>query len=195
MESIAIYWGAFNPPTIWHKDIISKLLIQNKVSKIIFSPDWQRADKDYKITFSQRNEMLKIFFEELKNQWLNVEFSDYFLKKDWNTTTIQVEEYFSEKLWFKPAHIFWIDVINNMPNRIWNKDRYIEEKLKKIFILRKWFLLPEEIDMQNYFMYDLDILEISSTTVREMLKNKLQVRHILSPWVYDYIMKNELYQN
>lgn len=196
MENIAIYWGAFNPPTIWHKDIIEKLLIQNKVSKIIFSPDWQRADKDYKTSMKQRYEMMKIFFEELKNKWLNIEFDDYFLKKqNWNTTTMQVEEYFSNKLWFNPYHIFWIDTINNMPNRVWNTNRYIEEKLKKIFILRKWFLLPEKIDMKNYFMYDLDILEISSTTIREMIKNKLKVNHILTPEIHRYIKENNLYCN
>lgn len=82
-----------------------------------------------------------------------------------------------------------------MPNWTGNTDKYLEKKLKKIFILRKWFLIPDEIDMENYEILDLDILEISSTLVREMLKNKLQVRHILSPWVYDYIMKKELYQN
>lgn len=195
MEMIAIYWGAFNPPTIWHRDVISKLLIQNKVSKIIFSPDWQRADKDYKITFSQRCEMLEIFFKELKNQWLNVEFDDYFLKRSWNTTTMQVEEYFSKKLWFQAYHIFWIDTINNMPNRLENRHRYIEERLKKIFILRKGFVLPEKIDMENYFMYDLDILEISSTTVREMIRNKWKVDHILTPEIHRYIKENNLYRN
>ncbi len=194
MQSIAIYWGAFNPPTIWHKDIVNKLLTQKKVDKIIFSPDWQRADKNYKISFTQRCKMMEIFFEELTDEWLNVEFDDYFLtRKDWNTTTMQVEEYFKDKLWFSPSHIFWIDTIKNMPNRVWNKDRYIQDKLKKIFILRKWFLLPENIDMENYSLYDLDILEISSTTIREMIRNKLKVNHILTPKVHEFILKEELY--
>lgn len=193
MENIAIYWGAFNPPTIWHFEIIERLLTKKIVEKIIFSPDWQRKDKDYKISFEKRTRILEIFFEELKQRWLNVDFEEYFLKNPWNTTTMQVEQYFSNKLWFQPYHIFWIDTISNMPNRLWNTNKYIENKLKKIFIKRKWFLVPENIDMQNYTMLDLEILEISSTTVREMIKNKMKIEHILTPKVRDYIEENWLY--
>jgi len=193
MENIAIYWGAFNPPTIWHKLVIEKLLTQNKVSKIIFSPDWTRKDKDYKISDENRIKMLQIFFAELKQRWLNVDFEDYFLKKSWNTTTMEVENYFTNKLWFFPYHIFGIDTISTMPNRVWNDEKYIENKLKKIFINRKWFLLPENIDMQNYQIFDLNILEISSTTVREMIKNKMRIDHILTPKVRNYIEENWLY--
>ena len=193
MENIAIYWGAFNPPTIWHKLVIEKLLTQNKVSKIIFSPDWTRKDKDYKISDENRIKMLQIFFAELKQRWLNVCFEDYFLKKSWNTTTMEVENYFTNKLWFFPYHIFGIDTISTMPNRVWNDEKYIENKLKKIFINRKWFLLPENIDMQNYQIFDLNILEISSTTVREMIKNKMRIDHILTPKVRNYIEENWLY--
>lgn len=193
MKNIAIYWGAFNPPTIWHFEVIEKLLVSQKVEKIIFTPDWQRVDKDYKIQREKREKILQIFFEELREKWLNVEFEDYFLKSDWNTTTIEVEEYFSLKLWFSPFHIFWIDTISSMPNWVWNRDKYLENELKKIFINRKWFQIPEKIDMQNYQIYDLSILEISSTIVREMIKNKIKVDEILTPKVNQNIQENWLY--
>lgn len=120
MENIAIYWGAFNPPTIWHKLVIEKLLNQNKVSKIIFTPDWIREDKDYKISIEDRIRILQIFFEELRLEWLNVDFEDYFLKKSWNTTTMEVENHFKNKLWFFPFYIFGSDIISSMPNWVWN---------------------------------------------------------------------------
>ncbi|MDD3793515.1 MAG: nicotinate-nicotinamide nucleotide adenylyltransferase [Candidatus Gracilibacteria bacterium] len=193
MENIAIYGGAFNPPTIGHFQVIKGVLEKGIVDKIIFSPDGQRKDKDYKISFEKRTRILEIFFEELKQRGLNVDFEKYFLKNPGNTTTIQVEQYFSNKLGFQPYHIFGVDTISTMPNRIGNTDKYIENKLKKIFIKRKGFLVPENIDMQNYMMLDLEILEISSTTVREMIKNKMRVEHILTPKVKDYIEENGLY--
>lgn len=193
MENIAIYWGAFNPPTIWHKLVIEKLLTQNEVSKIIFSPDWERRDKNYQINSTDRIKMLQIFFTELKQRWLNVDFEDYFLKNPWNTTTMEVEKYFSNKLWFNPHHIFGIDTIWSMPNWVWNTDRYIQDRLKKIFIKRRWFEVPTNLDMKNYEILDLGILEISSTTVREMIKNKMRVDHILTPNVEAYIKQNWLY--
>jgi nicotinic acid mononucleotide adenylyltransferase len=47
--------------------------------------------------------------------------------------------------------------------------------------------------MENYSIVDLDILEISSTLVREMIRNKQKVHKILTPWVFHYITKNNLY--
>ncbi|MDD2908014.1 MAG: nicotinate-nicotinamide nucleotide adenylyltransferase [Candidatus Gracilibacteria bacterium] len=193
MNSIAIYGGAFNPPTIGHFEVINKLLTKKIVEKIIFSPDGQRKDKDYKISSEDRIKMMQVFFEELRNKGLNVDFEDYFLKNPGNTTTMEVENYFKDKLGFQATHIFGIDTITNMPNRVGNENKYIENKLKKIFINRKGFLLPKEIDMQNYQIFDLDILEISSTTVREMIKNKMRVDHILTPKIRDYIEENGLY--
>lgn len=80
-----------------------------------------------------------------------------------------------------------------MPNRVWNTEKYIENKLKKIFINRKGFAIPKKLDMENYQIFDLNILEISSTTVREIIKNKMKVDHILTPKVRDYIEENWLY--
>lgn len=193
MKNIAIYWGAFNPPTIWHFQVIQWVLTKGIVEKIIFSPDWTRKDKDYKIQDIDRERIIKIFFEELKQRWLNVDFDDYFLRNPWNTSTMQVEKYFSNKLWFSPHHIFGIDTISNMPNWVWNTDRYIQNRLKKIFIKRRWFEVPTNLGMKNYEMLDLGILKISSTTVREMIKNKMRVDHILTPNVEAYIKQNWLY--
>ncbi|MGE4443732.1 MAG: nicotinate-nicotinamide nucleotide adenylyltransferase [Candidatus Altimarinota bacterium] len=195
MEKIAIYGGAFNPPTLGHQEVMVKMLTKGYVDKIIFSPDGQREDKNYLISPEKRRAVIETFASEMCQKGFNIEFEDYFLHNNSPTTTMEVENYYRQKLGFQPYHIFGIDTISSMPKWTGNTDKYLEKKLKKIFLLRKGFLLPDEIDMENYEILDLDILEISSTLVREMLKNKLQVRHILSPGVYDYIMKNELYQN
>ncbi|NVP17836.1 hypothetical protein HUU51_03920 [Candidatus Gracilibacteria bacterium] len=193
MKNIAIYGGAFNPPTIGHFQVIKGVLEKGIVEKIIFSPDGTRKDKDYKIQNIDREKIIEIFFAELKQRGLNVDFEDYFLKNPGNTTTIEVENYFKDKLGFSPYHIFGIDTISSMPNRVGNTEKYIENKLKKIFINRKGFAIPKKLDMENYQIFDLNILEISSTTVREMIKNKMKVDHILTPKVRDYIEENGLY--
>lgn len=195
MEKIAIYSGAFNPPTIWHQEVMIQLMTKWYVDKIIFSPDGQRMDKNYWISSQKRRNMLEVFASEMSSKWFNIEFQDHFLERTSFTTTMEVEEYYRQKLWFQPYHIFGIDTISSIPNWTWNKDKYLETKLKKIFLLRKWFTLPENIDMENYLILDLDIIEVSSTLVREILKNKWEVSHILTPWVYNYVRDNELYQN
>jgi nicotinic acid mononucleotide adenylyltransferase len=59
--------------------------------------------------------------------------------------------------------------------------------------MRKGYKIPETINMKNYTLFDIDILEISSTIVREGLKKHKSVEHLLTPKVYDYILKNKLY--
>lgn len=193
LEKIAIYGGSFNPPTIWHEAIITQTLTRWFVDKIIFVPDWEREDKKYQTTRLERLSINQVFIEELKDKWYRVDLENYFLNKNWFVRTVDVDRYFLEKNWSSPHHIFWSDVIDSMPNWSWNSNRFLQDKLKKIFILRKWFLLPENIDMQNYEFLDLDIPPVSSTMVRETLKNRLSVNHLLTPWVNDFIKQNNLY--
>lgn len=196
MNNIAVYWGSFNPPTLSHAEVIKVVLEKTKIEKIIFAPDWERQDKDFKIPFLHRKNMINIFFDVLKSNWLNIELDSYFLEwKNWNyTTTVQVNDYFYNKLWFYPWQIFWTDVINSMPNWTWNYDNIIEKKLKKIFLKRPGF----EFDLKwfdNYILLDIpEMLEISSTMAREMIRNKQKTNNVLFPEIRDYIDNNLLYQ-
>jgi nicotinic acid mononucleotide adenylyltransferase len=47
--------------------------------------------------------------------------------------------------------------------------------------------------MSNYIVLDLDILEISSTTVKEMIRNKISVDKVLTPEVKQIIERENLY--
>lgn len=193
-HEIALYGWAFNPPTLWHFWVVEKLLVWEKVEKIIFTPDGERADKNYGILTQKRQEMIQIFFEEMLRKWLNVEIEKNFLmQKNAQTTTMDVEEYFTQKLWKHPTHIFWVDVISSMSHWSGNKDKYLEQKLKKIFLMRKGFEIPQMQGFKNFEIFDPDILEISSTTVRQMIKNGLKVDHILTPKVHEFVMDEKLY--
>ena len=65
MEKVAIYGWAFNPPTLWHQTVMTKMLSQKKVDKIIFTPDWDRLDKDYWVSKNLRIKMLENFYESI----------------------------------------------------------------------------------------------------------------------------------
>lgn len=196
MEQIAIYWGSFNPPTIAHAWVITSVLEMTKIDKVIFTPDWERDDKDHKISLTHRKKMIEIFYEVLKEQWYNINFDTHFL--DWNnwnkTTAMQVRDYFRAKLWFYPRHIFWTDVAPAMPNWSWNYDKIIEEELKKIFVRRWWYEFNPNW-FKNFILLEThDIPAISSSMTREMIANRLKVDTVLFPEIIDYIKKNELYK-
>lgn len=195
MKNIAVYGGAFNPPTLWHKYVIESIMNKTKIEKIILNPDGERLDKDYKVEKSVRSELMDIFFKELKNEWFNLDINKYFFnwKNNRDTTIMQVKEYYKEILWFEPWFIFGTDVIANMPTWRDNTNQYIERELKKIFIPRPW--VTYNLDwFDNYIIVDTPLLDISSTKVKQnLIENKQSVNDLLSKDVKEYIIKNNLY--
>jgi nicotinate-nucleotide adenylyltransferase len=194
-KKIAIYWGAFNPPTRGHFHVVEKILENSLVEKIIIVPDGFRVDKDYKIEEKHRNKMIKIFIDELISKWFNIELDNYFLqnKNNSNTTTMEVDLYFNKKLWYTPWHIFWTDISNEIINWSWNPEKYIEKKLKKIFIKREWYEF-NNWELENYLLLNPETnLDISSTTVRNNIVSNISISNLVSEKIEKYILKNNLY--
>lgn len=197
MKKIALYAWAFNPPTLAHKKIITWVIDKWLVDELIFAPTGPRSDKSYWIENYARERILEIFFREIRDEWYPLHFSDHFLKNknNGNTTTVWMDAYFlSLEPNIELHHIFWIDVIPQIPNWEENEDHKVENHLKKIFIQRKWYPIPKPFTMQYSTFIDFDIEWISSTLAREMIRTKQDVRSILSPWVCDFIEKNWLYR-
>jgi len=193
-NNIAIYGGAFNPPTLWHEKVISWILTSTQVEKIIFSPDGYRLDKNYWISQEKRKEIIYIFLDELLKKWLDVEIDPHFLDgKNWDfTSTVEVDKYFQEKLGLSAYHIFGSDVVEWMKNWSWNKDQFIEKKLNKLFVSRPWYVVNFD-ELENYILADVpDLIEISSTVVREMLSIKQDVSSIITPEVSQYIQSENI---
>ena len=197
MKNIAIYWGAFNPPTLAHAQVVSEVLKRQAASHIILSPSGEREDKNFWIPHKNRRELIQIFLEMLQNQGQSVSLDTHFFdgKNGGQTTTAAEEAYFREKLWVSPAFIFGTDVAPNMHWWSNNPHRFIQERLKKIFIRRPGF----EFDFQangfrEYTLLDIpDMLDISSSLAREIIRNKRSVEGILFPEVAREIEENDLY--
>jgi nicotinate-nucleotide adenylyltransferase len=195
MKNIAVYGGAFNPPTLWHKYVIESIITKTNIDQIILNPDGERLDKDYKVEKSIRSELMDIFFKELKSEWLDLDIDKYFFNwgNNRDTTIMQVKEYYKEILWFEPRFVFGTDVIPNMPTWQDNTDKYIEKELKKIFIPRHWVKYDLKW-FENYIIVDTPLVDISSTMVKQnLIENKQSVDNLLSKNVAKYVIENDLY--
>ena len=194
-KKIAIYWWAFNPPTMGHFHVIKEVLKDENIEKIIIVPDWLRLDKDYEIKEYHRTRLIEIFIDELKISWYNIEIERFFLewKNKSNTTTYEVDKYFIEKLESQPWHVFWTDISSWIRDWTWNPDKYIQKKLKKIFIPRKWSNF-DNFDLENYELVKTDIeSDISSTKIKENLNKKLKIDKLVMKKIEEYIKSNNLY--
>jgi len=140
--------------------------------------------------------MIYSFVSDLIEEWYNMELENYFFewknKKD--TTTYEVDKYFIKKLGFQPYHVFWTDISEWIKDWSWNPDKYIQKKLKKIFVPRYWYTF-NDYDLKNYQLLRIDSeSDISSTRVRNYIKNNEKINNLVSENIERYIVENMLYK-
>lgn len=196
MVKTAIYWWAFNPPTLGHYHSIEQVFKNSKIDKIIIVPDWVRLDKEYKTSFKNRNELIKIFVEELNEKWFNIELDNHFFewKNNSDTTTYEVDKYFINKLGFEPYHIFWTDISEWIKDWSGNPDKYIQKRLKKIFVPRFGYVF-NDYDLENYELLKIDYeSNISSTIVRNNIKENKKIDNLVNKNIEKYIIEHKLYK-
>ncbi|MDD2870412.1 MAG: nicotinate-nicotinamide nucleotide adenylyltransferase [Candidatus Gracilibacteria bacterium] len=197
MENIAIYGGSFNPPTLGHIQVVKGVLEHTDIKKIIVAPSGDRLDKSHNIEHNNRKKLIEIFIKVLKESGVNVDLDLYFFegKNNGITTTLQEEKYFKQKLGLEPTFIYGSDVVTHMHNWVGNDNKYIEKKLKKIFINRPGYeFKPQNYSLDNYILLDIpELIQVSSSVAREMIKNKQSVADILNPEIVKEIINNNLY--
>ncbi len=176
MKKIGFFGGCFNPPTNIHIKIANNLIEEGKLDKVIFVPMNDFYKKDGLIEAKHRYNMLKLAIEGYNN----LEVDDIELKQNRQLFAADAFEVIKRSYYLKTneqTDIFFImgsDNFNKMPN--WKDYNKIKVKYKYIVINR-------------------DEKEISSTQIRNMIKNNdNKVMEYLPKEVYNYIIENELYR-
>ncbi|MFK7780124.1 MAG: adenylyltransferase/cytidyltransferase family protein [Candidatus Gracilibacteria bacterium] len=196
MSKIAIYGGAFNPPTLGHYHIIEQIFKNSSIEKIIIVPDGVRLDKEYFINKEDRFELINIFIKELNQKGYNIELNNHFFegKNDSDTTTYEVDKYFINKLGFEPYHVFGTDISGGIKNWSGNPNKYVEKKVKKIFVPRGGSIF-NDYDLENYELLNTDSqTDISSTKVRNNIANNKNINKFVSIEIKEYIIERNLYK-
>lgn len=198
MKQTAVYCGAFNPPTIAHKNVIESVINVWLADRIIFCPTGPREDKTYGIKEEIREEIFEIFSKEIHTLWIPMEVSRYFYQdgSSVNTTTRWVDTYITQEYWVRPHHIFGYDVISKIADWSDNPWKYIEKKLKKIFISRPEYI-ADFSGLCNYQVIDLGErnINISSTLVRKILNKWWKISHLTTPNVGSFLEENSIIYN
>lgn len=193
METI-VYGGAFDPPQLAHQDLVEQLNRAYRPAKIILVPSGPRYDKVYKVSDEHRHNIIRIFADTLKDTMTHVELcEDFMLGLIPETTTLGMDAFFQERLGQSPRQVFGMDVIPYMST--WDPSGRVERKIPKIFVSREGFD-PDMHSLDNYLLFNpkfpKDIAALSSTAVRENIKNRVFTG--LNPRVEAYIKENDLYQ-
>jgi nicotinate-nucleotide adenylyltransferase len=184
-----IYGGSFNPPTIAHLHIITKLLDIFDNSKVIVLPVGNDYHKPDLIDFKHRFNMLSLLLDVHHDL---VIISDLENHKGYKGTLKALEDlnkkydnlHFvigSDNLESLKTWISYKDLLNKYPFIVMNRNHFMtKEKAEMMFK-----------DIKHKFIFiDFD-MDVSSTKIR---KNIDKHKNYLTKEVYQYIKNHKLYE-
>ena len=191
---IGVFGGSFNPPHKMHLNIGLDLVNKQYVDKVIYVPTGSKYKyKNNLLPDKNRLEMLNIL---TKNQeYLGV--NDYELK-DEVVYTCETLAYFKEL--YPNDQIYFICGADNLSYiDKWKNGEEILNNYKIIVMKRAGEDIEEllkkfEYYQENIIVADVEQQDVSSTDIREKLKNNENVLDVLDKDVYEYIRTNKLYE-
>jgi nicotinate-nucleotide adenylyltransferase len=213
MKRIAVFGGAFNPPTIAHQLLANYVLAEHYVSEVWLMPCYKHRFGKRMVDFNFRLEMCgricstKIVatnFEKIHKTDGSYEMLKE-LAEDYKT-------YHQVK--YTPKFYMIIGQDNADEIKKWKNWKELIEKRNFIVFPRKyekkdpfagfrWGLFKDDekgetpwyMDKRHIFLKDFEPTSISSTLVRRLLKEKdSKAKEYLDPEVYRYIKENRLYR-
>ncbi len=189
MSKVGIYGGTFDPIHIGHLITTQSVLEQRGLDKIIFIPCFISPHKQTIISSSEihRLNMLKLALAENPK----FDFSTYEVDKKGISYTIDTIKEFKKDY-------DEIDLIIGYDNLLvfeaWKEPDEII-KLVNLIVLKRIFNRVNSWNrfFENAIFLDTPIVEISSSEIRERVKNNLSIDYLVPYKVNEYIRQNKLY--
>lgn len=197
---VAILGGAFNPITTGHIQIAQFVLnTSGEFDEVWLMPAYNHMYGKDMVSAEQRLEMceiaaqvdgrIKVFDYEIKNQLAGETFN--FFKR------LKTETELTERYNF--SMIIGLDNANTFDK--WVNYTELEKMARFVIVPRKGINRDEKVDWylkepHIYLNGETNIIEISSTMVRDAFKGKTSGKNLLNwinPDVFNYIIDNQLY--
>lgn len=207
MEKLRIGIGgsAANPPQLGHRHLMESLLNSQRFDEVFWIPSGIRPDKEGFVAPDHRVAMTILTFP---TEWLwegktkfNIKFSDVY---GGNTPTIEVIEQFVKQ--HPEAEIVWFTGVDSVVpmekyggkceiQAVWIRGEELYRDHHFLVLPRPGYPDPKELNLpDNFEILDIDQLKISSTEVREKIKNGESITGLVTKEVEEYIQRNNLYK-
>ena len=191
---IGIFGGSFNPPHNMHIDIANYMINRHYVDKVIFVPTGSKYTyKNNLIEEEHRYNMLEI----LSNKDDNIMVSDYELKSE-VVYTIDTLKHFKEE--YPNDEICFICGLDNFSYiDKWKNGEEILTNYKIVVINRDGndldeLLVKYDKYKDNIIISNMEMKHISSTYIRDNIKEIDKVKEYIDEDVLRYIQENKLYR-
>ena len=187
MEKVGFFGGSFNPPTNMHIHLATKLIEDKLIEKLVFVPVGDYYKKQSLATAVDRLNMLNLACKGLNNIEVdNIASSHEKMLYATDTFELIANKYKGVDIYF----IMGSDNFKKMPS--WKNYDEIINKYKFIVIERPDY--EETSNLENVITYKIEQPEdMSSTKMRNMLKQGKDTSAYLNKNVIEYILKHKLY--
>lgn len=195
-NSIILFGGTFDPIHFGHLILAEYAKEFIDAEKVIFIPCYRPPHKiNYKLSsWRHRLNMVRLAIQNNKD----FELSTFEIERKGISYTYITINYFSEIYKDKNKKLYFLIGYDSLLElHTWQNykdilkkidflvgDRLIEKKKKK---------LPSFLKGKVTF-FDSPIIEISSTEIRERIKNSLSIKYLVPKEVESYIIKNKIYK-
>lgn len=188
---IGLMGGTFDPPHIAHLIGARRALEQLKLDRVIFVPNNIPPHKpSAEAGQIERLEMVKLAIEGEKN----FEVSDFEIKSGGISYTFLTVEHF-----YKQKNEIYL-LIGEDSIKMFHKWKNYEIILKMAYLAWlpriKGKIEEDEISpeiLKRSIRIDSEIIQISSTKIKELIKNGLSIKWIVPDKVIEYIYEKKLY--
>lgn len=187
-----LFFGSFNPIHIGHLAIANYMVEYSDLDEIwlVISPQNPLKKKKTLLNEYDRFKMVELALkDDFKIKPTDIEFN---LPKP--SYTIDTLTYLSER---NPKHDFVL-IVGTDNFQSFHKWKNYEQILKqyKLYVYpRPGYELGEYENHKSLSLINAPLMEISSSFIRESIKNNKDMRYFLPEEVYKYIEKMNLYRN
>ena len=199
MKKYGIFGGSFNPIHYGHLMICEYIKEEMGLDKVIFIPTGNPPHKELELSAEYRYEMVRLAISPNPD----FEISDIEttrVKKSYTVDTIRELKkiYKDEKLYF----LIGLDSLFQL--KTWMKIGDLSQEIEFVVALRPGYLDKEEINKEIDFLREnfgtkinlikTPLYEISSTDLRDRIREGKSLRYLIPKKVLDYIEESGFYK-
>ncbi|KXA31862.1 nicotinate-nucleotide adenylyltransferase [Peptoniphilus harei] len=199
MKKYGIFGGSFNPIHYGHLMICEYIKEEMGLDKVIFIPTGNPPHKDLEVSAEDRYEMVRLAISPNPD----FEISDIETTRDKMSYTVDTirelkKIYKEEKLYF----LIGLDSLFQL--KTWMKIGDLSQEIEFVVALRPGYLDKEEINKEIDFLREnfgtkinlikTPLYEISSTDLRDRIREGKSLRYLIPKKVLDYIEESGFYK-
>lgn len=174
--------GSFDPIHMGHLHMATSTLNEGLVDEVVFVPSVQNPWKENSTDFRNRCFMIQLAIDDMEHCSLSsIDYRNTEPYYSVNTLKMLQEEYPEDELFL----IVGMDIVNDVKN--WHEGQWILDNFKLITVAREWYFDKGIPDINK-------TLNVSSTEIRALAKEKKQIYPLVPKVISQYIKRFNLYK-